>query len=128
MEIGRGLALKRAVGFVDHDKKMERVLLTAEAVQCTSLTLEGVDDVHGCDGLPLSVLGVGDGIADHVLQEDFQHSSGLLVDQARDTLDTTSASQTPDSGLGDTLDVITKHFPVTLSATLSQSFASFTTS
>ena len=43
--------------------------LTAESVQGTSLTLEGVDNVHGCHGLPLSVLGVGDGVSDDVLQE-----------------------------------------------------------
>ena len=102
--------------------------LTAESVQGTSLTLEGVDNVHGCHGLPLSVLGVGDGITDDVLEEHLQDTAGLLVDKSRDTLDTTTASQTADSGLGDTLDVITKYFAMTLGATLSESLASFTTS
>ena len=102
--------------------------LTSESVQGASLPLQGVDDVHGCDGLSLGVLGVGDGITDDVLQEHLQHTTGLFVDEARDTLDTTTTSQTADGRLGDTLDVITQHLSVTLGATLSQSFSSFTTS
>ena len=43
--------------------------LTAESVEGTSLALEGVDDVHGGDGLPLGVLGVGHGIANNILKE-----------------------------------------------------------
>ena len=41
-----------------------------EAVEGAALALEGGDHVHGGDGLPLGVLGVGDGDLDHVLQED----------------------------------------------------------
>ena len=62
--------------------------LTAEAVQGAALAFEGVDHVHGGHGLPLRVLGVGDGVTDHVLQEHFEDTAGLLVDQAGDTLDT----------------------------------------
>ena len=102
--------------------------LTAESVQGASLALEGVDHIHGSHSLPLGVLGVGDGIADHVLKENLEDTTGLLVDQAGDTLDSTTASQTADSGLGDTLDVVTKNFPVTLGASLSQALASFATS
>jgi hypothetical protein len=65
--------------------------LAAEAVEGASLPLEGVDDVHGGDGLPLGVLGVGDGVTDHVLQEHLQHAAGLLVDEARDALDSAAA-------------------------------------
>ena len=81
--------------------------LTSESVEGTSLTFQGVDDVHGGDGLPLCVLGVCDGITDHVLQENLEDSTSFFVDEPRDTLDTTSTSQTADSGLSDTLDVIT---------------------
>jgi len=49
---------------------MYRITLATKAVQGASLTLQGVHHVHGCDGLPLGMLGVGDGIPDHVLQED----------------------------------------------------------
>ena len=43
--------------------------LSAEAVEGLSLSLEGVDDVHGRDGLAAGVLGVGDRVADDVLEE-----------------------------------------------------------
>ena len=81
--------------------------LTSESVQGTSLPLEGVDNVHGGDGLPLGVLGVGDCVTDDILQEHLEHSAGLLVDKTRDTLDTTTAGKTPDGRLGDALDVVT---------------------
>ena len=41
----------------------------------------------------------------------------------RNTLDTATASQTTDSGLRDTLDVVTKNLAVTLGAALSKTLA-----
>ena len=38
----------------------------------------------------------------HVLEEDLQDTTGLLVDEARDTLHTTTTCETADGGLGDT--------------------------
>lgn len=102
--------------------------LTSESVQGTSLTFQGVDDVHGCDGLTLGVFSVGDGVADDVLKKDLEYTAGLLVDQAGDTLDTATTGQTANSRLGDTLDVITQNFTMTLSASLSESLASFSSS
>ena len=93
--------------------------LTAESVEGTALSLQGVDDIHGGDSLPLGVLGVGDGVTDYVLNEYLEYSTGLFVDQTRDTLDSTSAGQTTDCWLGDTLDVISQHLPVALGAPLS---------
>ena len=80
--------------------------LTSESVQGTSLAFQSVDDVHGGDCLSLGVLSVGDCISDHVLEEDLEDSSGFFVDESRDTLDTTSASQTADGWFRDTLDVV----------------------
>ena len=54
-----------------------------------------------------------------------EHTTSLLIDQAGNTLNTTTTSQTPDCWLGDTLDVVTEHLPVTLGASLSKTFASF---
>ena len=102
--------------------------LTSETVQGLSLTLEGVDDIHGGDGLSAGVFGVGDGITDDVLQEHLQDTTSFFVDQTRDTLDTTTTSQTADGGLGNTLDVIAKDLSVTLGASLSESFSSFSSS
>ena len=100
---------------------------TSEAVQGAALPLEGIDDVHGGHRLPLGVLGVGDGIADYTLQEHLEHPAGLLVDEARDALDASSASETADGWLGDALDVVAKDLPMTLGASLSETFATFST-
>ena len=102
--------------------------LAAEAVQGAALALEGVHDVHGGHGLPAGVLGVGDGVTDDVLEENLQDTASLFVDQTRDTFDTTTTSQTADSWLGNTLDVVTKDLSVTLGTTFSEAFSSFTTS
>ena len=107
---------------------MECSCLTAEAVEGAALPLEGIDDIHGRNGLPLGMFGVGDGITDDVLKEHLEDTTGLLVDQARDTLDTATAGQTANGGLRDALDVVTQHLAMTLGATLSESFASFATS
>ena len=104
------------------------VPLTTKAVEGAALAFEGVDDVHGSDGLPLGVFGVGDGVADDVLKEHLEDTTGLFVDQAGDTLDSTTTGQTTDGRLGDTLDVITKYLTMTLSASLSESLASLSTS
>ena len=92
------------------------------------MPLEGIDNIHGGDSLPLGVFGVGDSIPDDVLKEDLEDSTGLLIDETRNTLDSSTASQTPDGGLGDSLDVVSQHLTVTLGASLSESLASFATS
>ena len=88
--------------------------LTSESVESASLPLESIDHIHGGDGLPLGVLGVGDGIPDDVLEEDLENSTGLLVDESGDTLDSSTTRQPPDGGLGDALDVVPQHLTVTL--------------
>jgi hypothetical protein len=45
----------------------------------------------------------------------------------RNTLDTTTTSKTSDSGLGDTLDVVTKNLAMTLGSALSKTLATFAT-
>ena len=67
------------------------------------MTLERIYDIEGCDGLSLGVFGVGDCIADDAFKEDLEDPSGFFVDQARDTLDTATTSETTDSGFGDSL-------------------------
>ena len=49
--------------------------LASEAVQSAALTFEGVDDIHGSDGLPLGMLSVGDCVPNDVLQENLNKSS-----------------------------------------------------
>ena len=119
---GEVVALKRA-SFL---KKLSG--LTTESVQSTSLSLQSIDDVHGCNGLSLSVFCVGNSISNNILEEHLENSTSLFVDEARDTLDTTTASKTTDGWFGDTLDVVTKDFPMALSTSFSETFASFATS
>ncbi|KFV08676.1 hypothetical protein N340_05890, partial [Tauraco erythrolophus] len=90
--------------------------LTAEAVESASLALKGVNHVHGSYRLPFGVLGVGDGVTDHVLQEDLQHAARLLVDEPRDALHAATPSQAADGRLGDALDVVAQHLAVALGA------------
>jgi hypothetical protein len=89
------------------------------------LSLERVDDVKGRDGLSLGVFSVGDSITNDTLKEGLEDSAGLFVDHGRDTLDTTTTSETADSGLCDSLDVVTKNLAVTLGAALSETLATF---
>jgi len=102
--------------------------LGTETVQGAARALESVHNVEGSDGFTLSVLCVGDGVADDVLEEDLEDTAGLLVDEARDTLDTTTTGEAADSGLGDTLDVVTKNLAVTFSTALSEALAAFSAS
>jgi hypothetical protein len=91
------------------------------------LTLESIDDIEGGDGLPLCVLSVGDSITNDTLKEGLENTTSLLVDHGRDTLDTTTTSETSDGGLGDTLDVVTKNLAMTLGSTLSETFSALAT-
>ena len=102
--------------------------LTSESVEGLALPLEGVDDIHGGDSLPASVLGVGDGITDDVLKEDLEDSASLLVDEAGDTLNSSPAGQAPDGGLRDSLDVVPQDLAMPLGSALSESLSSFTAS
>ena len=102
--------------------------LAAEAVEGLALPLEGIDNIHGSDGLPAGVLGVGDRVTDDVLEEHLEDTAGLLVDEARDALDAATACEAADGGLGDALDVVAQHLAVALGASLSESFTSLSTS
>ena len=102
--------------------------LSSESVEGLSLTLEGIDDIHGSDSLTTSMLSVGNGVSDDVLEEDLEHAAGLLVDEAGDTLDTATTGETADGGLGDALDVVAKDLAVALGAALAETLAAFATS
>ena len=113
------------------------------------MTLEGIDNVERSDGLTLSVLSVGDGVANDTFEEGLEDSTGLFVDHylmnaliivslsdsyekekhtSRDTLDTTTTCETTNGRLGDTLNVVTKNLPVALGTSLSKSLSTFSAS
>ena len=54
------------------------------------------------------------------LEEDLEDASGLFVDEARDTLDTTTTGETADGRLGDALDVVAQDLAVTLGSSFAE--------
>jgi hypothetical protein len=99
--------------------------LTSKTVKGLSLTLESIHNIHGHNSLAASVFCVGDRVTDDILEEYLEDSTSLLVNEARDTLHTTTTSETADSWLGDSLNVIAENLAVTLGSSLSESFTSF---
>lgn len=112
------------------------------------MSLECVDDVEGCDGLALSVFGVGDCVTDDAFEEGLEDAAGFFVDHwrgdalvcccwqvvgmgkqkghtGRDTLDTATTRKTTDSGLGYALDVVTKNLSVTLGSAFAETLSTF---
>ena len=84
--------------------------LSTKTIQGPSLALEGIDHIECGDSLAAGVLGVGDGVTNHVLKEHLEDSASLLVDESTDTLDATTASQTPDGRLCDTCKHSSRNF------------------
>ena len=70
--------------------------LSAEAVEGLALALEGVDHIHGGDGLAASVLGVRRRVTHHALDEALQAPAHLTVDEARQALRAGTAGQAAD--------------------------------
>ena len=122
--------------------------LSAETVQGAALSLEGVDDVEGGDGLSLGVLGVGNCVSDDAFEEGLEDTAGFFVDHClelafysrrvlmddlmrrgrltgRDTLDTATARETTDGGLGYALDVVTENLSVTLGSAFAEALSTF---
>ena len=63
-----------------------------------ALKIHCIDDVDGGDGLALGVLVVRDGVAESG-EENLQNTAGLLVDETRDSFDSTTANEMMDRQL-----------------------------
>lgn len=87
---------------------VRRGSLGTETVKGAALALESVDNVERGNGLALGVLSVGNRVTDDRLKEELEDTTGLVVDETGDTLDTTTTRETADSGLSDTLDVVSQ--------------------
>jgi hypothetical protein len=98
-----------------------------EPVEGPTLTFKSVYNVHDGNGLALRVLCVSHCISNYRLKEDLEDTAGLLIHLPRDTLDTATASQPADGGLGDALKVVTIHLAVSNGATLAQTLSSQST-
>jgi hypothetical protein len=66
-------------------------------------------------------------ISNHTFQKCLQNTTSLLIDHGGNTLDTSTTSKTSDSGLCDTLDIVTKNLAVTFGSALSETLATFST-
>eukprot|EP00955_Chlamydomonas_euryale_P111568 366074-Chlamydomonas_euryale.AAC.19 len=117
-------------GVEKHQKSHKRPVscLAAEAVQGAALALERVDDIQRCHSLAACMLRVCDRVANDILQEDLEHATRLLIDEAADALDTAAASQAADRRLGDALNVVTEHLAVALGTALAEALAALAAS
>jgi hypothetical protein len=70
---------------------------------------------------------VGNRVTNNVLKENLQHTTSLLIDETRYTLYTAATGKTANGGFRNTLNVIAKDLSVTLGASLSESFSTFST-
>ena len=84
-------------------KKSRRSQSVTETVESSTLSLEGVDDIHSGDSFSSGVFGVSDGISDNLFEERSENSSGVIIDERGDSLDTTSSTESSDSWFGDTV-------------------------
>ena len=96
-----------------------------ETIKSPALPFESINNIHGSHGLPPGVLCVCDGVPDDVLKEVPEDASDLLIDVTADTLDTTSPSETADSWLCDTLDVLAHNLAMPLGTTLTETLTTF---
>ena len=94
-------------GRLVHYERGRRRKLTTKTVQGTTLPLQRIDNIHGSDRLSLGMFSIRDSISDDILQEYFQHTSSLFIDEARDPLDPSTTGQTSDGRFSDSLDVVT---------------------
>ena len=92
--------------------------LGSESVDGLALSLESVDNVQGSHRLALGMFGESERVPDDSLEECLEDLTGFLIHEAREALDTTSASKTADGRLGDALDTVANHLAVTLSTSL----------
>lgn len=70
---------------------------------------------------------IHDGILNHILQKNFEHTSSLFVHESRDAFDTAPPSQSSNGWFGDALDIVSQEFTVTFAPAFAESFPSFPT-
>ena len=101
----------------------------SESVEGSSLSLECVDNIESGDGLPLGVLGVGDGVSDNILEECSEDVPSLIIDERADSLDTSPSGDSPDCGFGDAKDGLLERFlGVSLGSNFAEALSNFSSS
>ena len=129
------VAFKKAVCVVEEGEPLQSFIqstgrhnLTTKSVQCSALSLQSVDDIHGSDSLSLCMFCVCDSIANDVLKENLENTSCLFVNETRDSLYSSTTSQSANCWFGDALDVVTKNLSMTLSTSFAKTLSSFSSS
>merc|ERR1719420_885703 len=92
--------------------------LGSEAVDRLAVALQCVNDVERRHRLALRVLRVRDGVLHRLLEKLLENPTSLLVDETRDALDTTAASQAPDCRLRNSLNVFADDLAMALGSGL----------
>jgi hypothetical protein len=70
------------------------------------------------------MLSVGSSVTKNLLEEETESSTALVVDLARDTLDSSTTSETTKSGLGYSSDGLLEGLAVTITSSLSETLSS----
>ena len=66
------------------------------------MSLESIDDVHSSDGFSSGMLSVSHGISNDSFKEALEDLSAVVINEGRDSLDTSSSGESSDGGFGDT--------------------------
>lgn len=75
-----------------------------ESEEGFTVPLHGKDDVHGGHCLSLSVSSVHSGVSEEFLHKLHDDLSGVWVDEARNSLDTSSSGKSSNASFGDAFD------------------------
>jgi len=73
------------------------------------------------------MFGIYHSIANNALEESFEDTTSLIIYRSGDALCATTTSESANSGLRDTLNVVAQVFAVALAAKLSKAYSTFTT-
>lgn len=87
-----------------------------------------INNIHNSNRLATSVFSVSVNITNKILKKYLENTMSLFIDLTTNTLHTTTPRKRRNRGFRDTLNVISKNFPVTLCTTISQTLSSFPSS
>lgn len=78
----------------------------AEIIQRSSSAFQTMKNVFQSDRFGSPVFNIRHGVVQDTFEKSFHSQPGLVVDCGRDTFDTPTSSQSPDSGFGNPMDRI----------------------
>ncbi|KAF1894647.1 hypothetical protein Lal_00027024 [Lupinus albus] len=101
--------------------------LTTKTIEGPSLSLESINNIHSSNRLPPSMFSISNCITNHILQEDFENTSRLFINQTTDSFHTSSSRQSPNRRFCDSLNVVAQNLSMPLRATFAQTLSTFST-